>query len=150
MLTSHPCLPTLVCFARATRTATLSLRLWTQLDTKTALSRCLQNNNIAIISTGRVVGVAVTAPLGMCLNWRCSRVMCLLSRLCARCLTTFFAACRVLPTHPVRPPTHSFRARLAATMAMTSASFYRTVTRGFITRKHSPTARSALMRPRRL
>ena len=31
---THPCLPPLVCFARATRTATLPLRLWTRLDTK--------------------------------------------------------------------------------------------------------------------
>ena len=51
---SHPCLPPLVCFARATRTATLPLRLWTRLDTKTALSRCLQNYNVAFTSKGGV------------------------------------------------------------------------------------------------
>ena len=47
-----PLFPPLVCFARATRTATSSLRLWTRLDTKTALSRCLQNDNIAITRAG--------------------------------------------------------------------------------------------------
>ena len=38
--------------ARATRTATLPLRLWTRLGTQTALSRCLQNDNIAITRKG--------------------------------------------------------------------------------------------------
>ena len=42
MLMSHPCLPPLVCFARATRTATLPLRLWTRLDT--------QNRFIALLA----------------------------------------------------------------------------------------------------
>ena len=35
-----------------------------------------------------MLGVVVMAPLMMCLDWRCSRVMCLLSRrswFCARC-----------------------------------------------------------------
>ena len=65
----------------------MSLRLWTRLDTQPALSCCLQNDNIAIASGGSVVGVVVMAPLTMCLDWRCSRVMCLSSRhswFCAR------------------------------------------------------------------